>query len=63
MGLIKEPLDVDFSIGHRRVTQKELNEISEFIRKDKLKNTPPEPAVKRQIPTFRPISQRKKELV
>ena len=37
MGLIREPLDVDLYIGgHRRVTQKELDEISEFIRNQKL---------------------------
>jgi hypothetical protein len=38
MGLIREPLDIDFTVGHRRVTQKELDEISEFIRNHKQQN-------------------------
>jgi len=56
----KEPLDVDLSIGHSRVTQKDLNEISEFIRNYKEANEYPKQVVstKRMPTTFR----RKKEL-
>ena len=41
MGLIREPLDVDFYVGHRRVTQKELDEISAYIRSQKLRAAVP----------------------
>jgi len=37
MGLIKEPLDVDFVVDPRTLTKKEELAISEFIRADKEK--------------------------
>ncbi len=53
MGLIREPLDVDFVIGSRRATQKELDEISACIANLKLKTAKPNTSVKRvSIPTL-----------
>ncbi len=37
MGLIKEPLDVDFVVDPRPLTSEEQKVISEFIRSDKAK--------------------------
>jgi hypothetical protein len=37
MGLIKEPLNVDFVVDPRPLTEKERKMISDFIRADKLK--------------------------
>jgi hypothetical protein len=37
MGLIKEPLDVDFVFDPRPLTEKERKMISDFIKSDKLK--------------------------
>ncbi len=37
MGLIKEPLDVDFVVDPRPLTSKEETTISEFIKADKAK--------------------------
>jgi hypothetical protein len=37
MGLIKEPLDVDFEVDQRPLTKKEQLAISEFIKADKAK--------------------------
>lgn len=37
MGLIKEPLDVDFEVDPRPLTEKERRMISDFIKADKLK--------------------------
>ena len=37
MGLIKEPLDVDFVVDPRPLTEKERKMISDFIKADKLK--------------------------
>jgi len=37
MGLIKEPLDVDFIVAPRPLTKKEQIAISEFIKADKEK--------------------------
>lgn len=37
MGLIKEPLDVDFVVDTRPLTKAEENVISDFIRADKEK--------------------------
>ena len=37
MGLIKEPLDVDFVVDPRPLTKEEENAISEFIKADKQK--------------------------
>ena len=37
MGLIKEPLDVDFVVDPRPLTKKEALAISEFIKADKAK--------------------------
>lgn len=39
MGLIKEPLDVDFLVDPRPLTKKEKLAISEFIKADKAKRT------------------------
>lgn len=39
MGLIKEPLDVDFVVDPRPLTKKEELAISEFIKADKAKRT------------------------
>ena len=38
MGLIKEPLDVDFSVDPRPLTAKERKMITDFINADKLKS-------------------------
>ena len=37
MGLIKEPLDVDFVVDPRPLTEKERKMISDFIKADKSK--------------------------
>lgn len=37
MGLIKEPLDVDFEVDSRPLTKEEQLAISEFIKEDKAK--------------------------
>jgi len=37
MGLIREPLDVDFFVDPRPITQEEERMISEYIRNQKLK--------------------------
>jgi len=37
MGIIKEPLDVDFVVNSRPLTKKEQLAISEFIKADKAK--------------------------
>jgi hypothetical protein len=37
MGLIKEPLNVDFVVDPRPLTEKERRMISDFIKTDKLK--------------------------
>lgn len=37
MGLIKEPLNVDFEVNPRPLTEKERKMISDFIKADKLK--------------------------
>lgn len=39
MGLIKEPLNVDFVVDPRPLTAKERKMISDFIKADKLKKT------------------------
>jgi hypothetical protein len=39
MGLIKEPLNVDFVVDPRPLTEKERKLISDFIKADKLKKT------------------------
>jgi hypothetical protein len=39
MGLIKEPLNVDFVVDPRPLTEKERKMISDFIKADKLKKT------------------------
>ena len=38
MGLIKEPIDVDFLVDSRPLTRKEQETISDFIKLDKEKN-------------------------
>ena len=37
MGLIKEPLDIDFVVDPRPLTDKERKMISDFIKADKIK--------------------------
>jgi len=37
MGLIKEPLDIDFEVDPRPLTKEEQLAISEFIKEDKAK--------------------------
>lgn len=37
MGLIREPLDVDFVVDPRPLTEKEIKMISDFIKTDKEK--------------------------
>jgi hypothetical protein len=37
MGLIKEPIDVDFYVDPRPMTQEDEKAISDYIRTDKLK--------------------------
>lgn len=37
MGLIREPLDIDFVVNPRPLTLKERKMISDFIKADKLK--------------------------
>lgn len=37
MGIIREPLDVDFVVDPRPLTDKERKMISDFIKSDKLK--------------------------
>jgi hypothetical protein len=37
MGLIKEPLDIDFIVDPRPLTEKERKMISDFIKTDKMK--------------------------
>ncbi len=39
MGLIKEPLNVDFVVDPRPLTNKERKMISDFIKADKLKKS------------------------
>ena len=38
MGLIKEPMDIDFYVDPRPLTNEEKIKISDFIRADKKKN-------------------------
>jgi len=47
MGLIKEPLDVDFVVDPRPLTKKEQLAISEFIKADKEKRALLEKRTKR----------------
>jgi hypothetical protein len=37
MGLIREPLDVDFAVDPRPLTEEDKKAISDFIKADKLK--------------------------
>jgi hypothetical protein len=39
MGLIKEPLDVDFYVDPRPMTKEDEKAISDFIKADKMKRT------------------------
>lgn len=41
MGLIKEPLNIDFVVDPRPLTEKERKMISDFIKADKLKRAKP----------------------
>ena len=55
MGIVREPLDVDLDIKSVPWTKKELAELSEFIRKSKLKSKKKKtinkssPKIKKQI--------------
>jgi hypothetical protein len=49
MGLIREPLDVDFYIKSRPLTDEEKRQVSEFIRSQKHKTTTAT-SVKRFVP-------------
>jgi len=51
MGLIKEPLDVDFVVDPRPLTEKERKMISDFIKADKMK----------KAKTINRLTKRKKE--
>ena len=53
MGLIKEPLDVDFVVNPRPLTKKEELAISAFIKADKEKRALLEKRPKRTKPTNR----------
>ncbi len=37
MGLIKEPLDVDFYVDSRPITEEDLQAFSDYIKADKIK--------------------------
>ena len=52
MGLIKEPLDVDFIVNPRPLTPKEVIAISDYIKADKAKRAmKTKKMVKKPIPT------------
>lgn len=51
MGHIKEPNGVDFIIKSKPLTDKDRKAISEFIRKDKARNT--KRRTKKQVPKHR----------
>ena len=60
MGLIREPLDVDFYVDPRPITKEEERMISAYIHSQKLKTTSP---AKRSGIVYRVATpQRKKEL-
>ena len=46
MGLIREPLDVDFFVDPRPLTEKEKKMISDFIKADKEKRKSKKPTKK-----------------
>ncbi|MBZ0242183.1 MAG: hypothetical protein K8F24_03115 [Bacteroidales bacterium] len=46
MGLIREPLDVDFFVDPRPLTKKEQKMISDFIKADKEKRKSKKPSKK-----------------
>ena len=48
MGLIREPLEVDFEFDPKPLTEKEKEEISKYIKAYKAKNPKKETAVKRE---------------
>ena len=49
MGLIREPLEVDFFVDPRPLTEKEEKMISDFIKADKEKRQSKRPSKKRHI--------------
>ncbi len=53
MGLIREPLDVDFFVDPRPLTEKEKKKISDFIKADKVKRKRKKPSKKSHISTHR----------
>lgn len=44
MGIVREPLDVDFVVDPRPLTKEEEHAISEYIRMEKEKQTKPTPS-------------------
>jgi hypothetical protein len=59
MGLIREPLDVDFTVDPRPLTKAEKNAISEYIRDYKMKET----EKKLKLPANNKIAARKRASV
>jgi hypothetical protein len=53
MGLIREPLEVDFYVDPRPLTEKEKKMISDFIKADKAKRKIKKPAKKAHTPNMR----------
>jgi len=49
MGLIKEPLEVDFFVEPRSLTIREKEQISNYIKEYKAKQTKPKSRVKRKL--------------
>ena len=47
MGLIREPLDVDFTVDPRMLTKAEKNAVSEYIREYKMKETQKNPTLRK----------------
>lgn len=56
MGIIREPLDVDFVVNSRPLTKKEALAISEFIKADKAKRA----AKKKRVVKKRTINESKR---
>lgn len=50
MGLIREPLDVDFVVDSRPLTEDEKKMISDFIKADKAKRNTKRPRKKAHTP-------------
>jgi hypothetical protein len=50
MGLIREPLDVDFVVDSRPLTKKEKEKISAYIREYKIKHPHKKSGIKKRKP-------------